>query len=394
MDLNQQFFINILSDHVHGIKTKSTDEIDWDEVLKLSKSHQVEGIVYHQCKEFMPPDVLRVFDSITSITLYYYANRRAALNEVIRKLKEKEISYVVVKGFSIAKYYPIPELRTMGDCDIIVHRKDMPVTMNMMRSLGYRGIDNDKADSWECAKNRMAFEIHDRLVSDVDFLKQEQERFFNEYDAYVVDGELDWNFHFLFLIIHLRKHFMNSGVGIRQFMDLAVLIQNCQELDWSWIEGKLTDLELLRFTQICFKLLEKWFSVALLINCNSVNIDRVFYEQVTERILNNGVFGKDDIRNIGNFDRNVLIKSEGWMVFRRARYLIRNVFPPYDYMRTYPECNYVDGRPYLLVIAWVHRFFYYSKRKNRNTVRRVMSGAFTDKERLEEQEEFHKKMGL
>ena len=394
MDLNQQFFINILSDHVHGIKTKSTNEIDWDEILQLSKSHQVEGIVYHQCKGFMPPDVLLIFDNLTSTTLYYYVNRKAALNVVTKELNVKKIPHVVVKGFSIAEYFPIPALRTMGDCDIIVHRKDMPAAMDVMRSLGYQGIDNDKADSWECVKNKLTFELHDRLVSGVEFLKPEQERFFNEYDAYVADGKLDWNFHFLFLIIHLRKHFINSGVGIRQFIDLAVLIQNCQELDWSWIEEKLTELNLMRFTQTCIWLLEKWLVVEPPINCNIANVDDGFYEHVTERILNNGVFGKDDIRNIGNYDRNVLIKSEGWMMFRRFKYLIRNTFPPYRYMRTYPGCNYVDGRPYLLAIAWVHRFFHYSKRNNRNAVRRVMSGAFSNKERLDEQNEFHKKMGL
>lgn len=394
MDLNHQLFINILSDHLHGVNTEIANEIDWDEILKLSKSHQVEGIVYHQCKRFMPPEVLQLFDNITNTTLYYYANRRAALKVVTKELDMKEIPHVVVKGFSIAKYYPIPALRTMGDCDIIVNRKDMPAAMNVMRSLGYQGIDNDKADSWECTKNNMTFEIHDRLVSGAEFLKLEQEQFFNEYDAYLVDRELDWSFHFLFLIVHLRKHFINSGVGIRQFVDLGVLIQNCQELDWIWIERKLMELDLLRFTQTCIWLLGKWFAVESPIGCNPTNRDDDLYEWVTERILKNGVFGNDDLRNIGNYERNVLIKSEGWMLFRRFKNVIRNTFPPYDYMRTYPGCNYVDGRPYLLIIAWMHRFFYYYNRKNRNTVRRVMSGTFSNKERLKEQEELHKRMGL
>lgn len=394
MDLNQQFFISILSDHLYGISTEIQYNVDWDVILKLSKSHQVEGIVYHQCKKIMPPEMLMLLDCITSTTLYYYANRRVALDEVIIKLNEKEITHVIVKGFSVAEYYPVPALRTMGDCDIIVHRKDMPATMNVMRSLGYQGIDNEKADSWECAKNKLAFEIHDKLVSGVEFLKPEQEFFFNNYDIYVVQGKLDWSFHFLFLIIHLRKHFMNSGIGIRQFIDLAVLIQNCQELNWAWIREKLAELDLLKFAQSCFWLLKKWFAVEPPIGCNSVKMDQDYYEQVTERILKNGVFGRDDIRNIGNYERNVLIKSEGWMAFRRFGYVIRNIFPPYAYMRTYPGCNYVDGRPYLLMIAWMHRFFYYSKRKNRNTVWRVMKGAFSDKERLEEQEEFLDKMGV
>ena len=394
MNINQEFFINILSDHLHGISTEIPCDVDWEEILKLAKSHQVEGIVYYQCKHLMPPKIMEVFGKKASATLYHYGNRKAALRDVVKELHNTDIAHIVVKGFSVAEYYPIPALRTMGDCDIIVHRKEMPAAMNVMRSLGYQGIDNDKADSWECVKNRITFEIHDRLVSSVDFLKPEQERFFNEYDTYVVDGILNWNFHFLFLIIHLRKHFMNSGVGIRQFMDLAVLVKNCHELDWTWIEERLIELELLRFTESCFYLLTQWFGVEPPIHCDYVNMEHGFYEKITEKILQNGVFGAGDTQNIGNYERNVLINSEGWMVFRRIIYLLRNIFPPYSYMRTYPGCNYVDGRPYLIIVAWLHRFYYYSKRKNRNSIRRVMKGVFTNKDSLEAQEDFFKTMGL
>lgn len=394
MNQTQQFFINILSDHLHGIKTEIPCNVDWDEILKLSQSHQVEGIVYHQCKNFMPLKDKQLLDNKTSSTLYYYGNRKAALKEAVEELRKREISHVIVKGFSVAKYYPIPALRTMGDCDIIVHRKDMPAAMNVMRSLGYQGIDNDYADSWECAKNKMIFELHDRLVGEGDLLKPYQKSFFNEYDAYVTDEELDWSFHFLFLIVHLRKHFMNSGVGIRQFMDLAVVIQNCEELDWTWIEGKLDNLELLVFARSCLSLLNKWFDVDPPIRCDSVKMEDDFYEKVTEKILQNGTFGNGNKKNVGNYERNVLISYEGWIWFRRIRYMIRKVFPSYSYMRAYPGCNYVDGHPYLLAVAWLHRFYYYYKRKNRNTIRQVMRGVFASKESLEVQEDFLRKMGL
>lgn len=394
MDLNRQFFVKMLSDHLNRVETEIPYEIDWNEILRLAKSHQVEGIVYHQCKVYMPIDVRAVFDVITSSTFYYYVNRRAALREITQRLVENEIQYITVKGFDVAKYYPIPAYRTMVDCDILVHRQDMVATMDLMRNLGYSGIENDKADSWECVKNNLSFEIHDRLVSDADFLEPYQERFFNEYDPYVLNGTLDWNFHFLFLIMHLRKHFMNSGVGIRQFMDLAVLIKNCHDLDWRWIQEKLAELDLLRFAQSCFILVGEWFGVDMPFGCESTNMERGFYEQVTDRILRNGTFGNDYDKNRGNFERNILIKSKGYLIVRRIKLVFRNAFPSYGYMRTYPRCNYVDGRPYLLLFAWIHRLHYYSVRKNKNTIKRVMKGAFSDIERLEEQEMFFKKMGL
>lgn len=394
MKQTQQFFINILSDHLHGTKTEIPCDVDWDEILKLSKSHQVEGIVYHQCKNFMPLEIKQFMDNRTSSTLYYYGNRKAALNEVEKELRKREIAYVVVKGFCVAEYYPIPALRTMGDCDIIVHRIDMPATMNVMRYLGYEGIENDKADAWECIRNRITFELHDRLVSEADLLKPYQEQFINDYDVHAVNGMLDWNFHFLFLIVHLRKHFMNSGVGIRLFMDLAVIIQKCNDLNWIEIEKMLSYLGLLRFAKSCFVLVKKWFGINTPINSNPDSMDCEFYEQVTEKVLRNGIFGDGDIENMGNYARNFLITSNGWMMFRRGKYVLMNMFPSYEYMRTYPGCGYLDDHPHWLIFAWGQRMYNFAKRKDKNTIGRIIKRAFSDKESINLQKEFLEKMGL
>lgn len=392
MDHNKRYFINILSDHISGKKTAFISHIDWNVIMKLSVSHQMDGIVYYQCKEYMPPDIRSHYEMSLSTILFFYKNRRVAMCEIAEAFKDKGISFYVVKGFAIADYYPISYLRTMGDCDIIVNRADMAATQMMMRELGYRGIYNERADSWECSKNGLLFEVHDKLVQQSEHVSSKQLLFFNDFELHAINGILDWNFHFLYLLMHLRKHFLNSGVGIRQFLDIAVIMRNVPELDWDLIFTQLQQLNLLKFAQSCFWLVKMWFDVKLPFDCESMDID--FYEQITEKILRNGIFGSDDKRNIGNFERNKLIKMDGNIWINRLRLIIQNTFPPYEYMRKYPECKYVDGHPFLLPVSWMHRYFAYLKRTKRNTVGRVLGGIFSDQERIDEQKKLLEKMGL
>ncbi len=78
---------------------------------------------------------------------------------------------------------------------------------------------------------------------------------------YVKNGKLDWSFHFLFLIFHLYKHFMINGVGLRQFMVIAVLTKENKELNWLWIVEKLKDLKMWEFAKRVFALNESWFGI-------------------------------------------------------------------------------------------------------------------------------------
>ena len=392
MTLEQEFFIQILSDHIRKEITSPRFDVDWKSVAKLARSHQVEGIVFFQCRDFMPEDVKSSFRQAYGTYFFSFANRKALYKEVITVLNQENISFISVKGFSIADYYPVPSLRTMGDCDLIVNRQDMPATMSLMRGLGFSGIDNKKAHDWECVKKNLLFELHDSLVEREDHINALQEQFFNQYDFFVNDGQLNWNFHFLYLLMHLRKHFMNSGVGIRQFMDIAVLLAYGPEFDWGWIKEKLEELELSMFAKVCFSLIETWFGVKSPID--RFSLDPSFIDTVTEKLLSNGVFGDNNKENQGNYERNVLNRRKGSLWLNRLLMLIRFAFPSYSYMRSYPGCGYVDGRVYLLPVSWIHRFILYLKRKNRTTVSGKIKAALSPEDKLNDQREFLEKMGL
>ena len=94
-----------------------------------------------------------------------------------------------------------------------------------------KGLESENVHEWPCERNGLHFELHDLLIKNDEQATKKQLRFFRDLMPYVKENTLDWNYHFLFMIAHLRKHFLFSGVGIRQFMDIAVLIKDGPDLD-------------------------------------------------------------------------------------------------------------------------------------------------------------------
>ena len=392
MNNEHQYFIKILSDHLSTRTSEPAPDIDWTIITNLSRSHQVEGIVYFQCKDFMPRWMNEQFEEAYAKTLYMYANRKVLTNTVINTLKNKGVFVFLVKGLRVSIYYPVPALRTMGDCDVVVHREDISCVHQILKSMGFDSKGIKSLEQCGFDKSGMHFEVHDRLVQEGEYATNRQAAFFNNYDVYVNDSGLDPSFHFLFLLMHLRKHFLNHGVGIRQFMDLTVEIQRNKNLNWEWIEEKLRFLGLSQFAHVCYSLVETWFGIKTPVDYKLP--DNSFINQVTEKILSDGVFGFDNKLNKNVDAYTALVIAKGPMWFRRVAVIWRKVFLNYEIMRGYEDCHFVDKRPWLMPVAWCKRFINIVTRKDNTRAVSVVKNSLISNTELDMRKELLEKMGL
>lgn len=384
------YLIQIMRNHLSGVKTEPISHVDWAYIFSLSQSHEVSGIVYCQCKDYIPTEFLALFERKYGTALYYYANRKKALQYIMNELQE--VPFFFVKGIEVAKYYPMPPLRTMGDCDIVVNPEDFQNTINELCSLGFNGTSVTDVHEWSCDYLGLHFELHDVLVRDGEYANTIQVTFFNNYSLYVHKGVLDDNFHYLFLLMHLRKHFINNGVGIRQFMDIAVEIQRGPELDWVWIEEKLLYLNLSVFAHACYSIIEKWFGIVAPVVFD--RLDECAIREITEKVICNGVFGFADNNNRDNKASNALLLKDGNEYTNRFLYFFSNLFPGYTYMNGYPGCGFLTGRKLLLPIAWGRRFIHIIvNHRNRSRIDTLKS-TFISHEDLNSRELLLKQMGI
>ena len=354
MDSEQRFFIQILRDHLAGTKTNLNSDIDWNVVLSYARIHEVEGIVFFQCKKFLPVDVISSLDRKFSALLFYYKNRERALGDIRKAFNVADIYSFTVKGLDIASSYPVPSLRTMGDVDIVVHREDKARAGEILESLGYSCKEKAPDYDWGYHKNKLYVELHHQLFYIEPGRNRKQADFFNCCWDYVDNGKLDWSFHFLFILAHLRKHMVNSGAGFRMFMDVATIIKNDPCINWNWVDEKLEQLEMGKFARLCFALCERWFGVEAPIRYDSIS--ESFFEEATEKIFANGVFGFNDIRNKNNVSVNAVLGNKRVRWLSRIQMVLQFMFPKYMHMCYIQEYSFIDGKPWLLPIAWIYRF--------------------------------------
>jgi len=363
-DSHQQL-INIIKDYIH--KEKHEYELT-EEVIKYARAHQLEALVHKQTS-------CPCFETNNAYAFYSYTNRLNLTKKISKAFEEANIPYFYVKGLEISRYYPDPYVKTMGDCDITVHKEDKERAADVLCEMGFREPEHDRLSTSEFHfhKNDLLFELHHALIYGEEAGETENNDFldyFSDCWNHVEKNKLEDSFHLLYLIIHLRKHFMNKGIGLRQFLDIA-LFSNAG-INWKYVEDELEKLDLLRFTRNVYGLIDAWWNVKTPF---TGEISSEFIESATEEIMDAGVFGFENDNGENHFINNSMHGSGLFM--QKIRYM----FPSYNEMCKHGyKYPHLKGRPYLLPYYWIYRAFLHRYDfKEKTNVLRVSSKAIDER---------------
>lgn len=340
---NAESLVQVLADHLHG---RESSVAVTPMLLEDAGRHEVEAIVYRQTRA---AELEKNFFA----AVYMDRKRRRVDQEVRRVLAEGGIDCFSVKGLFAAQFYPAPALRTMGDLDFVA--SDRPKARALLEKAGYVFREEAEASDWHFSKNGVELELHDRLLyaGRLDS-SPERMRYFNDCWQYCRDGELDPNFHFLFLVVHLRKH-MLGGVGFRQFLDFAAIAKNGPErFDWEWIKKELEATGLLPFAEVCLGLCGRWFLVEPPFAVPPVS--DAFLAKATRTVYENGIFGFDNEDNTKKLQSGMSESTEAGFQAVAGKRLLSRAFPSYEEMTLYPEYHFLEGKKFLTPVAWVYRF--------------------------------------
>lgn len=133
-------------------------------------------------------------------------------------------------------YYRDASVRTMGDVDVVIHDYDRARLRKILDAEGYSFVE-DKGDELTYSYKSSTYEFHDKLIYEKFDLQLQSHSFFNNCWKYYnpETHSVDESFHFLYVISHLQKHFLGTGVGFRQFLDVAFFTKECKNFKWDWI---------------------------------------------------------------------------------------------------------------------------------------------------------------
>ena len=159
-----------------------------------------------------------------------------------------------------------------------------------------------------------------------------------------------WEDFYVFLIAHLHKHFVGSGVGIRQFIDLWV-VRKHYELNMEYVYSELDKMGILDFCKEAEELVDCWMSGVEL---------RDSLKEMQEYVFRSGSYGTISNSVLHLVERNVK-ENESANVTRK--YLFKRMFPPLDIMKIYHPV--LRKYPVLLPGVWVYRLIYKSITNNK-----------------------------
>lgn len=357
----QIIFLSVLKDYLHGNSSNFSEFVNWNEVKLIADKHQLTAIFYYQTRN-------SIFKSAFVSQLYRSTNFDLAIEKFKNSISE--FQYIMIKGVTIANLYEVPELRTMGDVDVVIHRSDRCSIHEVLEKNGFQFLGEADGE-WKYSINNFLFEVHDSLVHRRDEFDDLLVYFSNVWSFVKKDGSLDWSFHLIYLLEHLRHHLVGSGVGFRQFMDIAIVCEKCT-IDWDFVVTELKKINLYQFSLVVFSLIERWFEISVPIVKEEITEE--FYIEATRKIFTDGVFGFENESN-KNSKVGILMHYSNMNLSKAKRtFLINSVFPKYEIMCRLPYCSYVRKSRLLLLPAWLHRIVYRAfNKESRNNIFQQLS---------------------
>ena len=297
---------------------------DWNIVYTLAVSHGVVGVLYGGIerlpREQRPPKELLLgwFGQADCYRRMYERQRKAveSLNELWRN---NGLTVLELKGDSIGKFYPRPELRYSCDYDCLLSDYEQ----------GNRLVEQEGV-----AVNR-DFYKNSSFVWDGLYVENHQfctpvrgSRAMKQLEVVLrrlVSEENMVDFNALFLMEHLWSHFFEDALTLKQLTDWIVFYKEFHStVDWSLVEKQAKDCGFWRFSIAINKITRNILASSLIISDLTESERRLW-----QSIMNGG--GSIEMNN-GWKTRMQLVRNyfkNGW----RYRYYAPHG-PMYSLLRT------------------------------------------------------------
>lgn len=355
MDKESQYLLHLLGACLRGEAPREPGEVDWERLVQLAQIHSVPGILGYMAMKYpICPDAQRQRElrELCLKTLSVFTRRYALAEELSAELETAGIDHILMKGYVLRDAYPVPELRTFNDVDLVIRPENRQRSHELMLALGFR-VHTDWEPVYSYVRGQEYYEIHTDIMEIDVSDKADYRGYFArmwQYARPVSQHSCRFTpeFHFLYLLTHIAKHVHGAGAGARMYLDAAAVIRrDGAAMDWDWIAGELEKLKLTEFAAVVLTAAESWFGVACPMAYKRVP-DSVMaeFEAFT---MEAGVFGHHNregaLAGLKHTDQ-----AQG---AARLRQLARRTFPSAKTIQS--RYTYLQDKPWLLPAAWVHR---------------------------------------
>ena len=269
-----------------------------------------------------------------------YTRQAVALHNACKILEEGQLPFIPLKGAVLRQWYPEAWLRTSCDIDILVQEPELSRARRLLEEAGWRYVGSSSHDISLFSPEGVHLELHHTTLEDC----------YSAAGAAVMEGiwedakplpgkcyhmELSDGLFYFYHMVHMAKHFLDGGCGIRPFLDIWILNHRVQP-DVNGRQALLEKGELLGFAKAAEQLSRIWFEGA--------PMDE-YSKGLETFVLSGGTYG--------SLENQVSLRQA--RKGSKFRFLLERIFLPYGFMKySYPV---LQTHKWLTPVFWIVRWF-------------------------------------
>lgn len=271
------------------------DETDWQYLYDFFDTHALLALPADHLKELGVPEEIY---ARWKKEIYRYVCHNGLITQVQDKVVGclRGIPVAVIKGTSAARYYPVPDYRTLGDVDLLVKPEDYDDAAKKIKAAGYAEVtgrsEKKTGRHRSFSENNIRVELHrhfsvDRLPEKVKTLDERLLCALKPDDP-VLPDELNG----LIILTHVAQH-MESGIGLRQIIDWMLFVDKYLD-DAHWENGfcALTEsVGLTKFAKYVTRMCQLYLGLSDGITWCLGGVENTFCDAMMDYILSCGNFG-------------------------------------------------------------------------------------------------------
>lgn len=359
-------FLHIAKTAVSGGELP-TEAVDWPAMFTLANQQKLLPILFEAVRKTPAAgENAPLFAAIKQQVIGQVLNqtvRSAEFADLYRSLRDAGLHPVVVKGQLCSRLYPLRDHRISADDDLFIPEGEF---FACHQALLANGLTTDTpadelptADEVSYTKkdSPLYIELHRHLFDSAQDAHDELNHFFADIAPVEVDGFLTMppHEHLLYLILHAYKHFVYSGIGLRQFCDIGLWARAYHDqIDWQRLHDQCAGVHAATFAAAAFRIARAYLGIDF--DLPGLWDGDVDVEPLLHDTLCGGVYGSNSYTRLHS--STVTLNAVKASRTGGKSSVLRTVFPKRAYLeRRYP---YLKKRPYLLPVAWVQRIVHYA----------------------------------
>ena len=238
------------------------EKVDWPVIFTLANQQKLLPILFEAVRKTPAAEENATLFAVTKQQVIgqvlNQTVRSAEFTELYQKLRSASLHPVVVKGLLCSRLYPLKDHRISADDDLYIPDAKF---MACHEQLLANGLTTDTptdelatADEVSYTKkgSPLYIELHRHLFDSSEDAHDELNHFFVDLNPVEIDGFLAMppHEHLLYLILHAYKHFVRSGIGLRQFCDIGLWAREYHDvIDWQRLHDQYASVHAATFAR-------------------------------------------------------------------------------------------------------------------------------------------------